>query len=172
MGYGVFSCECHYELIGVSNHVWKRSRRTLSVAGARVPEDMWVTCFLKLLLSSLRFTVHVAVVVVALEVCEYLCTGYEGQKRGRNKMATEHGFTRTHPIPRMCVCVNNLHQMFLLLFHYGRWCVSTSVLSVGLQSHVMSSGSPALLHKHKSLAAPGGFHPRRNVLSPAVQGEK
>lgn len=38
-------------------------------------------------------------------------------------------------------------------------CVTTSILSAGLQSHVMSSGSPVPLHKHKSLGACGDFIP-------------
>jgi hypothetical protein len=43
-------------------------------------------------------------------------------------------------------------------------CVSTSFLSAGHQPHVLSPGSRARVHKHKSLNASGNFIPSRNTL--------
>lgn len=55
---------------------------------------LWVTCFLNLLLSSLKFTVHIAVVIVAFEVCACLCVGYESQKEREHTVGSHvHMFT-------------------------------------------------------------------------------
>ncbi len=131
----------------------KRSQRSVRTFPRR---HIWVTCFLNLPLSSLKFTVHIAAVIVASEVFACLCVRCESSRKREKDVGVHCRFT-CWPDYAFSTC-EELNAD--ITFSFSLWmCVSISIHTAGPQSHVMSSGSPVPLHKHKSLCARGDFIP-------------
>lgn len=120
----------------------------------------WLTRFQNLLLSSLKFTVHIAVGIVASEACACWYVGCDSQKEAE-KQRMQDTCSRVCMWTLYCIyvyttCRDLKADSFLFVRDV---CLGTSILWAGLQSQVMSLGSLVLLHKHKSLKVCGDFIP-------------
>lgn len=124
----------------------------------------WVTCFLNLLLSSFKvYSTNSCCCWCIWSVCTPVC----GEWKSKQKVCRVT-CTHVHPIPR--VWAEHVQSSDVPV-SFSSWWTACRRLCWAARSHVMSSGSSVPLHKHKSPRCPRGFHPRRNALSPAVQGE-